>query len=94
MIRKFHETKINNKNSMTVWSTGKPKREFLYSYDMAELANVNKEVVGFTGGIVYDQTKHDGTMRKHMDTGWLNRLIWNAPTVFFCKARNKLMPLI
>jgi GDP-L-fucose synthase len=36
MIRKFHEAKVNNHSSMTVWGTGTPKREFLYSDDMAE----------------------------------------------------------
>jgi GDP-L-fucose synthase len=36
LIRKFHEAKINNEPSVTVWGTGTPKREFLYSDDMAE----------------------------------------------------------
>ncbi len=35
LIRKFHEAKINNNSSVTVWGTGTPKREFLYSDDMA-----------------------------------------------------------
>lgn len=36
LIRKFHEAKINRLPSVTVWGTGKPLREFLYSDDMAE----------------------------------------------------------
>ena len=36
LIRKFHEAKKNNHEIVTVWGTGKPKREFLYSDDMAE----------------------------------------------------------
>jgi GDP-L-fucose synthase len=36
LIRKFHEAKVNSEASVTVWGTGKPKREFLYSDDMAE----------------------------------------------------------
>ena len=36
MIRKFHEAKVNNQNTVTIWGTGTPKREFLYSDDMAE----------------------------------------------------------
>ena len=36
LIRKFHEAKLNNEDTVTVWGTGKPKREFLYSDDMAE----------------------------------------------------------
>lgn len=36
LIRKFHEAKLNNQPTVTVWGTGTPKREFLYSDDMAE----------------------------------------------------------
>ena len=36
LIRKFHEAKMNNQASVTVWGSGTPKREFLYSDDMAE----------------------------------------------------------
>ena len=119
MIRKFHEAKVNNQNTVTIWGTGTPKREFLYSDDMAqacvfvmnlsdekfqpllaadrndglppllnlgsgsdltiaELANLIKEVVGFTGDIALDSTKPDGTMRKLMDSGRLNQLGWNV----------------
>ena len=119
MVHKFHEAKVNNQNTVTIWGTGTPKREFLYSDDMAEacvfvmnltdeqfkpllaadrndglppllnlgrgsdvtiaaLANLIKEVVGFTGDIVLDSTKPDGTMRKLMDSSRLNQLGWNA----------------
>lgn len=36
LIRKFHEAKINNQPNVIVWGTGTPRREFLYSDDMAE----------------------------------------------------------
>ena len=36
LIRKFHEAKVNHQSTVTVWGTGTPKREFLYSDDMAE----------------------------------------------------------
>jgi GDP-L-fucose synthase len=36
LIRKFHEAKVNNQPTVTVWGTGTPRREFLYSDDMAE----------------------------------------------------------
>ena len=36
MIRKFHEAKVSNQDAVTIWGTGTPKREFLYSDDMAE----------------------------------------------------------
>jgi GDP-L-fucose synthase len=36
LIRKFHEAKLSHAPSVTVWGTGTPKREFLYSEDMAD----------------------------------------------------------
>lgn len=36
LIRKFHEAKISSSKSVTVWGTGKPKREFLHVDDLAE----------------------------------------------------------
>ena len=35
LIRKFHEAKQSNAPTVMVWGTGTPKREFLYSEDMA-----------------------------------------------------------
>jgi GDP-L-fucose synthase len=35
-IRKFHEAKVNGTKSVTLWGTGTPRREMLYSEDMAE----------------------------------------------------------
>ncbi|WP_449537881.1 GDP-L-fucose synthase [Ferdinandcohnia sp. Marseille-Q9671] len=36
LIRKFHEAKENNSEYVEVWGTGSPKREFLYSDDLAD----------------------------------------------------------
>jgi GDP-L-fucose synthase len=36
LIRRFHEAKIANAPSVTVWGTGKPRREFLCSDDLAD----------------------------------------------------------
>lgn len=41
-----------------------------------ELAELICEVVGFTGEIVYDQTKPDGTPRKFLDSSRLKQLGW------------------
>jgi len=35
LIRKMHEAKEQNAKTVTIWGTGKPKREFLYNEDMA-----------------------------------------------------------
>ena len=88
MIRKFHEAKETNAESVTLWGTGAPMREFLYvddladavvylmnNYDESEIVNIGtgidvtikelaetiKDIVGFTGEIVWDKSKPDGT---------------------------------
>lgn len=124
LIRKFHEAKQRNAPTVTVWGTGTPRREFLYSDDMAdacvflmtlpdnkyqtllgsdesktgifmppvvnigvgtditikELAETVKQVVGYTGEIVFDATKPDGTPRKLMDVSRLSTIGWTAKT--------------
>jgi GDP-L-fucose synthase len=124
LLRKFHEAKVKGERAVTVWGTGTPRREFLYSDDMADacvylinlpdsgyiqllgsdesktgrfepplvnigfgedvtiaqLAELVREVTGFTGKIVYDTTKPDGTPRKLLDAGVLTRAGWKART--------------
>jgi len=36
LIRKFHEAKISNDETVSLWGTGKPRREFIYSDDLAD----------------------------------------------------------
>ena len=36
LIRKMHEAKSQNRNEVSVWGSGTPKREFLYSDDLAD----------------------------------------------------------
>jgi GDP-L-fucose synthase len=38
LIRKVHEAKSEGRTSITVWGTGKARREFLYSEDLADAA--------------------------------------------------------
>jgi GDP-L-fucose synthase len=45
-----------------------------------ELAEMIKEVVGFNGNIVFDNSKPDGTPRKLMDVKKLNNMGWMAST--------------
>jgi len=124
LIRKAHEAKLAGHPTLVVWGTGTPRREFLYSDDMAEacvhlmrlpdpefdallgvaerggdpsiaplvnvgsgedhtileLAQTVAEVVGFSGHIVLDATKPDGTPRKLMDSSRLRAHGW-APSV-------------
>jgi len=46
LLRKMHEAKVENREKVEIWGTGKPRREFLYSEDMADacifiLENIN-----------------------------------------------------
>lgn len=36
LIRKFHDAKITGSETVTIWGTGKPRREFLFVDDLAE----------------------------------------------------------
>ena len=36
LIRRFHEAKESNADKVTIWGTGKPRREFLYVDELAE----------------------------------------------------------
>lgn len=101
LIRKFHEAKVNSSQTVVLWGTGTPKREFLHVSDLAEacyflmlnyndegfinvgtgedisikgLANLIKDVVGFEGEIIWDDSKPDGTPRKLMDVTKLEQL--------------------
>lgn len=48
LIRRFHEAKISNAPTVTVWGSGTPKREFLYVDDMASASvhvlNLDKDI--------------------------------------------------
>ncbi len=35
LLRKFHEAKMNNEPTVTIWGTGSPRREFLHVDDLA-----------------------------------------------------------
>jgi GDP-L-fucose synthase len=103
LIRKFHEAKKNGEPSVTIWGSGKPRREFLHADDLAdacfylmqnynepglvnigtgedleigELALLVKDIVGYTGEIVHDRSKPDGTPRKLMDVSRLHSFGW------------------
>jgi GDP-L-fucose synthase len=101
LIRKFHDAKTNNESKVTLWGSGKPKRELMEvdefaralmliveKYDDAETINIGtgkdltikeiseivKEVVGFHGEVVWDESKPDGTPRKLLDISKITKL--------------------
>lgn len=111
LIKKMVEAKSERRNTVTVWGTGKPTREFLYVEDAAEgiilatekyngsepvnlgssdevsireLAEIIKDIVGFKGEIVWDETKPDGQPRRKLDTS-------RAKALFGFKAKTDFM---
>ncbi|WP_339670088.1 GDP-L-fucose synthase [Dasania marina] len=114
MMRRFHEAKIKRSETVGVWGTGNPMREFLCVDDMAkaclhvmglprdkykavtrpmlshlnvgtgfdisirDLANTMAEIVGFSGEIVFDESKPDGSPRKLMNVDRLAELGWSS----------------
>jgi GDP-L-fucose synthase len=103
LIRKFHEARVAQAPYVTCWGSGIPRREFLYSDDLAracvllmehyseeqfinvgsgddlsirELAEKVARVTEFTGEIVWDTSRPDGTPRKLMDSSRIFALGW------------------
>lgn len=114
LLRRFYEAVEEQAASVTIWGSGKPRREFLHVDDMAaacvhvmeldkafyqshtqtmlshinvgagkdcsirELAEIMAKITGFTGKLVFDTSKPDGTPRKLLDVSRLDRLGWQA----------------
>jgi GDP-L-fucose synthase len=105
MLRKFHEAKLEAKESVELWGTGTPLREFLHVDDLAEacyflmenyddygqvnigigedisikdLALLVKKIVNYSGEIICNSEKPDGTPRKLMDVSKVNQMGWKA----------------
>ncbi|NKX29973.1 NAD-dependent epimerase/dehydratase family protein, partial [Rhodobacteraceae bacterium R_SAG6] len=112
LIRRFHRAKELGTESVTIWGTGMPRREFLHVDDMAsaclfvmeldsvaharetherlshinigcgtdvsimDLAQLIAKTTGFTGVVLTDLSKPDGTPRKLLDVSRLERLGW------------------
>lgn len=105
LLRKFHEAKLRNEPIVTVWGTGKPRREFLHVDDAAmacyflmqryespeiinvgsgidhtikEMATIIKKIVNYSGNIVFDESKPDGTPRKLLNVDKITKLGWKS----------------
>jgi GDP-L-fucose synthase len=63
LIRRFHEARVGNAPSVTVWGSGEPRREFLYVDDMAA-ASVQIMNLSSTA---YREKTH--SMRSHINVG-------------------------
>lgn len=108
LIRRFHEAKVTNASSVEIWGTGNPRREFLYSDDLAdacvfmmeksipqefdmllnigvgtdltirELAMLIAEITCYTGNLVFNAERPDGTPQKLLDISRISSLGWLA----------------
>ncbi|MDY0238896.1 MAG: GDP-L-fucose synthase, partial [Campylobacterales bacterium] len=47
LLRKMHEAKLNNEPKVEIWGSGKPRREFLYSEDMADACVYLMQTIDF-----------------------------------------------
>ncbi|MFN7645878.1 MAG: GDP-L-fucose synthase family protein [Burkholderiales bacterium] len=58
LLRKFHEAKASGAKSVTVWGTGTPRREFLFSDDMARACVhiLNLDAATYAGLLGSDET--------------------------------------
>lgn len=128
ILRKYGITKQNGEVNITLWGTGKPRREFLHSDDLAdavvymmentgfsdileseynisgqteekykynirnthfnvgtgvdltikELAEMIKNTIAYTGNIIWDSEKPDGTFQKLLNVQKLKNYGWEA----------------
>ncbi len=56
LIRKFHEAKVNGSSEVVIWGSGRPRREFLYSEDLAD-------------AVVFLMNVYDGDQHLNVGTG-------------------------
>ena len=63
LIRRFHQSKVNQSPSVTIWGSGKPRREFLFVDDMGaaclHIMNLSKIIFG----------QHTQPMLSHINVG-------------------------
>lgn len=64
LIKKIHEAKVNGDDSVTVWGSGRPKREFLHVDDMASASVfvMEMDLKSFQGVT--------GSMMSHLNVGY------------------------
>jgi GDP-L-fucose synthase len=104
MLRKFILANRSKMQSVEMWGSGSPLREFMHvddvadaclflmnTYDSIDFINISsqeelsikniaeliKEITGFSGSINWDTSKPDGTQRKIMDNSKLRAMGWS-----------------
>ena len=82
MIRKFHEAKVSGRPSVTLWGSGKPKREFLHADDLASaclhlLSHYDGDVA-LNVGTGVDVTIHELALAIAAVVGFEGNLVWDS----------------
>lgn len=81
LLRKFHEAKIKNSESVEIWGTGSPMREFLHVDDLAEaciyLMKIYKGNISVNIGTGKDISIHDLALLIKEIVGYQGKLVWN-----------------
>ncbi|MGE5217844.1 MAG: GDP-L-fucose synthase family protein [Chloroflexota bacterium] len=107
LLRRLHEAKIREEKYVEIWGSGLPRREFIFSEDLAraclflmdaydaaeplnigvgydwsikEIAEMIREVVGYSGELRFDRTKPDGMPAKLLDSEVLKHMGWQPRT--------------
>ena len=91
LIRKFHEAKMRSDASVTAWGTGSPRREFVYSDDVADaciflmnlpesdysrLLAVDQPMINIGTGV--EQTIRELTETVKSAVGFKGTVVWDA----------------
>lgn len=82
LLRKFHEAKLNNANTVEVWGTGTPKREFLHVDDLATACFHLMQT--YEGNVVVNiGTGSDVSIKELAElikkiTGFKGNIVWNT----------------
>lgn len=82
LLRKFHEAKLNNANSVEVWGSGTPRREFLHVDDLAtacfHLMQTYQGNVAVNIGTGNDQSIKELAELIKKITGFKGNIVWNT----------------
>lgn len=82
MIRKFHEGKVSNSPSITLWGSGLPLREFMHADDMADaclflMKNFNEPGI-VNIGVGHDISIRDLAMLVKNIVGYKGNIDWDS----------------
>jgi GDP-L-fucose synthase len=107
LMRRMHDAKICGQAHVDIWGSGLPRREFIFSQDLAraclflmdvydgeepinvgvgrdwsikEIAEMIREVVGYSGEIKFDRSKPDGMPAKLLESSCLKQMGWKPQT--------------